>query len=163
MEDIKYKSLKVYCRRWLNCFQKKEFQLYYEPFCNNTFPNEKQKYDITLQIAKKFFIDPMQRVGFRTRHFMPVLRTSRIILDYCLGQKLTFREFVKFNINQIMNNYALIIESPIDNFSLEKIHSDWVHLFRERYGLIDFGTYENFCDLVDDVLDYKCSTNAKDN
>ena len=51
-----------------------------------------------------------------------------------------------------MNNYALIIESPIDNFSLEKIHSDWVHLFRERYGLIDFGTYENFCDLVDDVL-----------
>ncbi len=62
-----------------------------------------------------------------------------------------------------MNNYALIIESPIDKFSIEKIHSDWVHLFRERYGLIDFGTYENFCDLVDDVLDYKCSTNTKDN
>ena len=163
MEDIKYKSIKVYCRRWLNCFQKKEFQLYYEPFCNNTYPNEKQKYDITLQIAKKFFIDPMQRVGFRTRHFMPVLKTSRIILDYCLGQELTFRDFVKFNINQIMNNYALIVESPTDNFSFDKIHSDWVHLFREKYGLIDFGTYENFCDLVDDVLDYKCNTNTKDN
>ena len=70
-------------------FKKKEFSLYYEPFCNQTPANEEKKCRLSLQLTKKFLIDPLKVVGCRPRHVLPLFRASQVILDFSINQKET--------------------------------------------------------------------------
>ena len=155
MNEIQYQSLKIYCRKWLHCFKKKEFSLYYEPFCNQTPANEEKKCRLSLQLTKKFLIDPLKVVGCRPRHVLPLFRASQVILDFSINQKETTREFVQFNMEQIMIIYTLMVQSPIKEISFDNIYGQWEQSFYDKFGPQPMGSICQFSDLVDEILEFQ--------
>ena len=155
MNEVKYTALKIYCRKWLHCFKKKEFSLYYETFCNQTMINEKTKCRLNLLLTKKFLIDPLKVVGCQPRHVLPLFRASQIILDFSINQKETSQEFVQFNMKQIMNIYAIIVQSPIKEISFNKIYMQWEQSFYDKFGPQSMGSLCQFSDLVDEILEFQ--------
>ena len=155
MNEIKYTALKIYCRKWLHCFNDKDFSLYYETFCNQITANEKTKCRLNLQLTKKFLIDPLKVVGCRPRHVLPLFRASQVILDFSINQKETSQEFVQFNMKQIMNIYAIIVQSPIEKISFNVIYEQWEQSFHDKFGPQPLGSLCQFSDLVDEILEFQ--------